>query len=323
MREAGALEIAGLEKAYRVGWRQRQEVLRGLTLTVGKGEGYGLLGRNGAGKSTTFRLLTGLARPDGGEARLLGGAPGDRDVKMRVGYCPENPQFPPTLKVVEILRFHSALVRRRILTPKNRIDWLLGQFDLEEYRNRQVRTLSRGSVQKLALALALLGRPELLILDEPLTALDPVARHRVIGIFHDQKNSGTAMIISSHILSELECVADRLGVLAGGVIKKEIDVAAREKERSSAVDIRVPLEFVKEVLADDPDLENMREGESQRFTGVPFERAQKLLKRWSGAGVPILELQAGKSPLEQDVLAGMMNDDTAAEAPQPRVEENV
>ena len=305
MTDDSALEISGLGKGYRTGWKRRKEVLRSLSLRVGEDEVYGLLGRNGAGKSTTFRLLMGLSRPSSGEIQILGGRPREKEVQLRLGYCPENPQFPPNLKVSELMRFHSALVSERILTPASRINWLINEFDLGEYKSSQVRILSRGTVQRLALALSLLARPKLLILDEPLTALDPVSRKSVLGILASQKTSGTAMIISSHILSDLENIADRLGILSDGVIEKEIVLSPEENSASQEMEIRVPLDRGKQILLDEPELAAIQEGESLRFPELDYGRAQELLQRWSASGIPILQVQRSKVTLESSVLASL------------------
>ncbi len=316
MTDQPALIVKGLEKSYSVGLRGKLEVLKGLGMTVGRGQVYGLLGRNGSGKSTTFRILMGLSRPDAGSVELLGASPGERDVRIRVGYCPESPQFPPNLSVIEVLRFHSALVRPRLLTAGNRVDWLIEQFDLGEYSKRKVRQLSRGSIQRLALALTLLARPELLILDEPFTALDPLQRQRVSELLRDQHRAGTAMIIASHILSELEAHCDRLGVLGAGRIHREIDLK-QGGDQEVALDIRVPFEAAKEARLDAIDLDSISDGESRIFRGVPFEQAQSLLKEWSAAGVPILEIQKRRELPKDEILASFIAD----EANQPDARE--
>jgi len=314
MTDGALLSVQDLAKSYRLGLRRRQSVLRGLSLTVGRGEVYGLLGRNGAGKTTTFRLLTGLARPEAGEIHILGGRPGDRDVHLRLGYCPENPQFPPNLTVRELMRFHGALVASRLVTARNRVDWLAAQFDLSDVSRREIRQLSRGTLQRVALALALLSRPELLILDEPLTALDPLQRQRVIDILLEQKRAGTGMIVSSHILTELETLADRLGVLKDGRIGREIAVGAAGAA-PVAMDIRIPFEKSKEARLDAPDLEGVREGETAAFRGLPFERAQTLLQRWSALGIPILELAERRELPADEILASIADEPVPAGAP--------
>lgn len=312
MSEAAALTIQGLHKGYSVGLRKRLPVLSGLEFQVSRGEVYGLLGRNGVGKSTTFRILMGLSRPDAGSVELLGGKPGERDVQLRVGYCPESPEFPPNLTVMEVMRFHASLVKSRVLSAGNRLDWLVEQFDLSAYRRHQIHQLSRGSRQRLALALSLLARPDLLILDEPLTALDPLQRQRVIQVLLDQRRAGTAMIISSHILSELECLCDRLGVMNHGRIRRELSLDQEANAGPGAMDIRIPFEKAKQALLDEPDLEGIREGGSQTFRGVPFESAQDLLQRWSAAGIPILGVAKRRELPEDEVLATFLEDEPAA-----------
>ncbi|MBM4118142.1 ABC transporter ATP-binding protein [bacterium] len=314
--DAALLRVEDLRKSYRLGLRRRQCVLRGLGLRVERGEVYGLLGRNGAGKTTTFRLLTGLARPDGGAIHILGGRPGDRDVHLRLGYCPENPQFPPNLTVRELMRFHAALVASRLVTTRNRVDWLAAQFDLSGVSRRELRQLSRGTQQRVALALALLARPERLILDEPLTALDPLQRQRVIEILLEHKRAGTAMIVSSHVLTELQTLADRLGVLAEGRIGREIDLGA-VGALPLAMDIRIPFEKAKEARLDAPDLEGVREGDTAAYRGLSFARAQTLLQRWSALGIPILELAERRELPAAEILASIAEDAAPAAVSEP------
>jgi ABC-2 type transport system ATP-binding protein len=313
MTDQPALNVTGLQKRYSTGLRGRLEVLKGLEMRVERGQVYGLLGRNGSGKSTTFRILMALSRPDAGSVEMLGGSPTDRDLRLRVGYCPESPQFPPNLTVMEVLRFHSSLVRSRLLTAGNRVDWLIEQFDLGEYRKRKVHQLSRGGVQRLALALTLLARPELLILDEPFTALDPLQRQRVSEVLRDQHRAGTAMIIASHILSELETHCDRLGVLGGGRIRREIALDHAD-DRAVALDIRVPFAAAKEARLDASDLDSINDGDCRTYRGVPFERAQGLLREWSAAGVPILEIQRRRELPEDEILAGFLEDEAGTES---------
>ncbi len=312
MTDQPALIVKGLEKHYSIGLRGRLQVLKGLDMQVERGQVYGLLGRNGSGKSTTFRILMALSRPDAGSVEMLEGSPVNRDLRLRVGYCPESPQFPPNLSVTEVLRFHSSLVRSRLLTAGNRVDWLIDQFDLGEYRKRKVHQLSRGGVQRLALALTLLSRPELLILDEPFTALDPLQRQRVSEILRDQHRAGTAMIIASHILSELETHCDRLGVLGGGRISRVIDLDHRD-DQNAALDIRVPFTSAKEARLDIGDLDSISDGDSRTFRSVPFERAQDLLREWSAAGVPILEIHRRHKLPEDEILAGFLEEEAGGE----------
>jgi ABC-2 type transport system ATP-binding protein len=321
MAGPAALNITGLEKSYLSRPGRKIEILRGLDLQVDRGEVYGLLGKNGAGKSTTFRLLMGLNRPDAGEINILGGHPGEKRVNLHLGYCPENPQFHPNLSVLELLKFHSSLVRERILTPATRIKWLIDLMDLGEYRKRQVRTLSRGTVQRLALAMAILARPEFLVLDEPLTALDPILRCRIGELLSELKQSGTGMIISSHILSELEDLSDRLGILSAGVIQREMQLNESPDHKSRMMEIAIPFEKAKEVLADNPDLIGQRDGLSQRFQEIEFRRAQKLVQEWSAAGIPILEINHEKTHLQREILANLDDDEIAPGCEAPPKEE--
>ncbi|MCP4548985.1 MAG: ABC transporter ATP-binding protein [bacterium] len=312
MAGANALDIVGLKKSYRSGLSGRKSILTDLNLHVAKGDVYGLLGKNGAGKSTTFRILMGLCRPDAGETRILGERAGSRKAKMRIGFCPENPQFHSNLKVIEILRFHSSLAKDRIMTEKARIAWLIEQFELGEYRTSRISTLSRGTQQRLALALAVLARPEILILDEPLTALDPVMRNRVTEFLKEQNRAGMSMIISSHILSELEVMCDKLGVLANGRLQSELVLGEKQGDSANEMAIQVPQQFRKVIEADDPDLIGVQTGDNQCYEGLEFEKAQHLLKRWVAAGIPILEMKH-ENRVKEDILSSFEIDVTTME----------
>jgi ABC-2 type transport system ATP-binding protein len=208
------IEIAGLEKRYR-----KVHALRGLDLEVPRGSVFGFLGPNGAGKTTTMKILMGLIRPTRGEAFVFG-----RDVRhsgppirSRIGYLPQDPAFHPDRTVREILMFAGRLYRTNhgFRVPARRVDELVERVGLGRKSRRRVRALSGGERQRLGIAQALVGDPELLILDEPSAGLDPRGRREVIDLIDDLRGA-TTVFYSTHILDDVERVSDAVAVVAGG-----------------------------------------------------------------------------------------------------------
>jgi ABC-2 type transport system ATP-binding protein len=209
------LEMVGLEKVFRPGLLKAPvRALRGLSLRVRAGEIHALVGPNGAGKTTTLKILLGLLRPSAGQGRLLGRPLGDREARRRLGFLPELPAYPPHLTVGEVLRFARAL------SGAGRDDGadlgLLRELGLEGHEGRPVRRLSKGQVQRLGLAQALVHGPELIILDEPMSGLDPVGRGLVKELLRRERLRGRTVLLSSHILADVEALADTVSFLHQG-----------------------------------------------------------------------------------------------------------
>jgi len=190
--------------------------LAGLTMTVPRGEIFGFLGPNGAGKTTGVKLLLGLVAPTSGEGSLLGRPLGDLEVRRRVGYMPELFRYQPWLSAREVLGVHCELARLPRSAWRLEIDRVLRTVDLQERASARVGTYSKGMQQRLGLAVALLGQPEVVFLDEPTSALDPVGRHDVRQILNGLREQGTAVFLNSHLLSEVEMVCDRVAMVDHG-----------------------------------------------------------------------------------------------------------
>jgi ABC-2 type transport system ATP-binding protein len=204
-----AVHTVELAKRYR-----RTVALRGLSMTVQRGEVFGFLGPNGAGKTTTVKLLLGLARPTGGEAMVLGAPAGDVETRRRVGYLPELFRFQHWLTAREVLTLHARLLE---LARRDRFaDDALATVGLAARADDKVATFSKGMQQRLGLAVALLGEPELVVLDEPTSALDPVGRHEVRTIVRSLRERGTTVFLNTHLLEEAEQVCDRVSVIDQG-----------------------------------------------------------------------------------------------------------
>jgi len=210
------LAFEAVVKEFRSGLRGRLRALDRVSLRIGPGEILGLLGPNGAGKTTLFKLALGLLRPSAGGGALLGRPLGDREARARVGYQPEQPYLYPFLTVAETLSFLGELARipgRRLTEAKRSV---VERCGLQEALGRQVRHLSRGWLQRLALAGALLPEPELLLLDEPLNGLDPEGRLRVKELIRSLRAAGCTIVINTHHLADIEKLADRIALLRCG-----------------------------------------------------------------------------------------------------------
>ena len=215
-----AVTLEGVEKTYRPGLLQRRvRVLNGLSLSVRRGECYGFLGVNGVGKTTTFKILLGLLRADGGHGTLLGAPLGDRQARRRLGFLPELPAYYPHLTGREVLRFARDLsgVPRDDAADAR----LLEELGVGAAYQRRIKRLSKGQLQRVGLAQCLVHEPELLILDEPMSGLDPVARGLVKERLRRERAAGRTLLLSTHVLADVENLVDRVGLLSNGRLTLE------------------------------------------------------------------------------------------------------
>jgi ABC-type multidrug transport system ATPase subunit len=218
---AGALlEFNGVAKAYPALLRRRK-VLEGFSLSVERGESVGLFGPNGAGKSTILHLAAGFLRPDAGKVLVDGRSPFCREARFAFGFVPENPNFPQGLSLQGLLELQMASLEGQLPAPWRQAEELLAALDLLAVRKRQVSQFSRGMKQKVALVAALLGSPPLLLLDEPISGLDPQAVTVVRKLLQEHRARGGALLISSHLLDETVKVCDRAVFVKGGRIVHE------------------------------------------------------------------------------------------------------
>ncbi len=213
-----ALATHDLTKDYAVGfWRKRPyRVLDRLTLDVESGEVFGFLGPNGAGKTTTLKLLMQLVFPTGGHAEVLGRPLGDLSVKRRIGYLPENPYFYDHLTAEELLVYFASLFGIRGAERAARASRLLDEVGIGGERRLQLRTFSKGMLQRVGIAQALINTPELVIFDEPMSGLDPLGRRDVRALILRLRDAGCTVFFSSHVLSDAEALCNRVAILAKG-----------------------------------------------------------------------------------------------------------
>jgi ABC-2 type transport system ATP-binding protein len=216
-----AIEILGLEKIYQVGfWRKRpRRALQPLHLIIAEGEIFGFLGPNGAGKTTTLKLLMGLIFPSSGSARILGREWTDPEVKAQIGFLPEQPYFYDYLTAHELLDYYGQLSGVSAKDRKRRIDEILQRVGLPEVKGIQLRKFSKGMLQRVGIAQAILHEPKVVFLDEPMSGLDPVGRREVRDLMEQLKHEGKTVFFSTHILSDAEALCDRVAIIHKGELR--------------------------------------------------------------------------------------------------------
>ena len=260
-----AVDMRGINQRY-----GSMTVLHDLDLTLEEGEVLGLFGHNGAGKTTSMKLILGLLAPSAGEVRVLGRAPNDPDVRRQLGYLPENVTFYPQLSGRETLR-HFARLKS---APPKQVDELLEQVGLAHAAERRVKTYSKGMRQRLGLAQALLGEPRLLLLDEPTVGLDPIATGDLYELVDRLRQRGTSIILCSHVLPGVEAHINRAAILARGRLQAVGSLASLRREAGLPARIRA--------------------------SGV--SQSERWQRRWSQAGHPTRLL--GASSLEVVAVDG-------------------
>jgi ABC-2 type transport system ATP-binding protein len=291
-----ALEAQALRKDF-----GPKTAVRDLTLSVPKGEVFGFLGPNGAGKTTSIKMLLGLVRPTAGGGRLLGQPIGTTLARARVGYLPEHFAFHEWLRGRELLRFHGRLLGLGGTALEAAIEALLRRVDLLEAGHRCLREYSKGMRQRIGLAQALLGEPELVFLDEPTSGLDPLGRLLVRDVIRELKARGTAVFLNSHLLSEVEVTCDRVAFVKEGRVVRAMTLGAAERdlevelrlERTSPGVLEGLARFGRDVREDGAVVRLRVEGEAR----LPE------MSRWlAGQGIGLYHLAARRRSLEDVFL---------------------
>jgi ABC-2 type transport system ATP-binding protein len=217
-----ALEIKGLKKSFRSNFLfKKYNILKGIDLDVEKGEIYGFLGPNGAGKTTTIKCMLGLLIPDAGEILVDGQPAAHATARRRIGFLPENPYFYDYLTARELLYFSAALFNLPAAEVQERVAALIHRVGLSGHEDLKLRKFSKGMIQRLGLAQALVNDPDLLILDEPFSGLDPVGRKDLRTLILSLRDAGKTIFFSSHILQDMELMVDRVGIILEGAIRRQ------------------------------------------------------------------------------------------------------
>jgi len=233
-----AIETKNLCKIFRSGLlRKEKKSLSDLNLQVDSGKIFGFLGPNGAGKTTTLKLLTSLIRPTSGDVRIFGRAPCEPSVKKRIGFLPERPYFYDYLSGVEFLDFCGALFGMGAADRTKKIEALFELVQLKGVGGLPLRSYSKGMLQRIGLAQALINDPDLVILDEPMSGLDPIGRKDVRDIILKLKALGKTVFFSTHVLSDAEMICDQVGILIQGKLKKLGNLEAMLDRKLKSVEI--------------------------------------------------------------------------------------
>ena len=290
--EPALVEARDLVKTFRDFWgRARVRAVDGLTFSVRRGEAFGLLGPNGSGKSTTLKLLLGLLRPTRGALRVLGRSPRDVRAKARIGYLPEESYLYPFLTPEETLDFYGRLFGLSARERRRRGDELLDMIGLAHARRRPVGDFSKGMARRVGLAQALINDPDLLILDEPTSGLDPLGCRQMKDLLRALANRGKTIVLTSHLLADVEDVCDRVAILYNGRPCAEGAIADLLEERRR-IRITMPadddaavarvLEAARAAFGADPQTDHPRKDLETFFLEV-IERARAPAREASGA----------------------------------------
>ena len=211
------IELSGLRKTFRDFWlRPTVAAVDGLSLRIGRGEVFGLLGPNGSGKSTTIKMILGLLAPSAGSVKLFGLSPRSVEARRRLGYLPELSYLHPFLTAKETLMYYAGLCGLRSSVAADRTRQLLKMVGLEDVAGRAVGGFSKGMARRVALAAALVGKPELLVMDEPTSGLDPISTREVKSLVKALRAGGMTILMTSHLLADAEDVCDRVAILNRG-----------------------------------------------------------------------------------------------------------
>ncbi len=301
------IEIRELSKTYRLGFFMNRQVraLQSLDLKILPGQVYGLLGPNGAGKSTTIKILLNLVQASSGEARLFGLPPQDREARRRVGYVPENPAPYEYLTGREFVTLAGQLAGMSGKELDARVSEVLGMVQMTRAANLQIRRYSKGMVQRVALAQALVSKPDLLILDEPTSGLDPVGRRQIRDLILEERHRGTTVLFCTHIIPDVEALCDRVAVLVGGRRVREGSVAELVSSQATHMEMTVeglPLERIQTLGV---ELEQARTLENRVLLRTRDVDAQRLLKLMLEQGGRVTQLQPARFSLEELFLRAL------------------
>ena len=313
-----AIRIEDLTKDYAIGfWRRRPyRALDRLTLDIEPGEVFGFLGPNGAGKTTTLKLLMQLIYPTSGRAEILGRPVGDLAARQRIGYLPENPSFYDYLTAEELLNYFGQLFGFDAADRRKRVGALLDRVGIGAERRLQLRKFSKGMIQRVGIAQALLNDPEVIFLDEPMSGLDPLGRRDVRSLILELRDQGRTVFFSSHILADAEALCRRVAVVAGGRLAASgtlSDILAFQVHGWELVMSNVSPEMFARVK---PAVRRVTEISPGRYSlELPLDQSpDRMLSELTAAGATLVSLNPMRDTLEDFFMRRVAERGTGARA---------
>ncbi len=316
-----AIEVRDLRKEFRTPLRRKKvEALRGVSFSVERGQIFGFVGPNGAGKTTTIRTLMGLIKPSGGSAKIFGHAIPSRTARFKVGFLPESPYFYDYLTVAELLDLSGRLFGMSRASRRKRSDELIEKVGLARARGQNLKKFSKGMLQRAGLAQALMNDPELVVLDEPMSGLDPIGRKEVRDLIIELRDQGKTVFFSSHILADIEALADRVAIVARGQLQAQGTPADLIRRTILGIDVSVR-------IAADIDIAELIEGAS-RVRRVGEEMSLTLpadadvdgwLARSREKGARVVAVAPRHETLEELFLREIASADSSSAATEGRV----
>jgi ABC-2 type transport system ATP-binding protein len=299
--------VDGLIKDFRPGFGVRlKRVLHGISFAVREGEIFGFVGPNGAGKTTTLKVLMGLIRPSGGKASILGRDVRDTESRRHVGFLPENPYFYDHLTGRELLHFYARLSELPRRLRAKRVDMLLDWVGLTQAADARLRTYSKGMQQRVGIAQALIHDPQVVMLDEPMSGLDPIGRKEIRDLVLRLRAEGKTVFMNTHILSDVEMVCDRVAILVGGRIRYEgvpQQILAGTERETEVVTTSVTPELA--VQLEERCGARLRPLGDRVEIRVAEKRVQELLSTLLGARTEVLSVTPQRASLEEIFLSAV------------------
>ena len=307
MRSDLAISCRSLGKVYHTGFLRRAVIgVERLDLSVERGEIFGFIGPNGAGKTTTIKCLVGLQAATSGQAWLLGTDHRNPEARRRVGFLPERPYFYQHLTATEFLDFYARLFNIEPAVRRRRCEELLDMVGLTRNASTPLREYSKGMLQRAGVAQALINEPDLIILDEPMSGLDPLGRMLIRDLILHQREQGRTVFFSSHILSDVQSICDRIGLLVGGRLQAcgRVDDLIDQQVRHVDCTVQVPDDIHL------PGREVTRQGR-ERLVRVASEQVQATIKSVMAAGGQIVQVQPARQDLETILVDAIQRADSA------------
>ncbi|MGE0549762.1 MAG: ATP-binding cassette domain-containing protein [Kofleriaceae bacterium] len=311
-----AIDVKDLRKTYRTPFRRKRvDALRGVTFSVERGHIFGFLGPNGAGKTTTIRTLMGLIRPTGGTASLLGHQIPSRAARFKVGFLPETPYFYDYLTVGELLDLAGRLFGIPAATRKQRADKLIERVGLGRARSQSLKKFSKGMLQRAGLAQALMNDPELVVLDEPMSGLDPIGRKEVRDLILELRDAGKTVFFSTHILSDVEAITDRVAIVARGQLTAQGTPGELMRRAIHGVDVTVRVAPEVETAAITEGADRVRQIGDELTLMLPATAdVDAWLARAHAAGAKVIQVSPRHETLEDLFMRQVGATDPTAEA---------